>query len=102
MYIRSAARAWLAVPKLDAAKCVCALATAHLVASWATVLGLPEIKLHRVAPQAIDFGPEFLLRPSWSGLYNACIARRLPIAVTATGAMEMYMGATRQARDLLS
>lgn len=32
-------RAWLALTKLGAAKSVCALATAHLVASWATVMG---------------------------------------------------------------
>lgn len=34
--------AWLALTKLDAAKSVCALATAHLVASWATVLGCQQ------------------------------------------------------------
>lgn len=40
-YIRSTRLkgAWLALTKLGAAKSVCVLATAHLVASWATVMG---------------------------------------------------------------
>lgn len=32
-------QAWLTEHKLDSAKSVCALATAHLVASWAPVIG---------------------------------------------------------------